>query len=128
MLQVTIEQQALEDYLLLDPTLKAAATQLLPERMAAPDIVTQVLSQLGSKAPQELWSLMHAEPPPACKPAKAAPAKGAAAAKSKPGVPALLNMRKWNLCHFCSCGQCLSHEHEQSAGSQSQALTSLTMP
>ena len=114
-LQVTVEQQALEDYLLLEPALKAAATQLLPERLAAPDIVTQVLSQLGSKPPQELWSLMHSEAPPAGKPAKAAPAKGAAAAKSKPGMPDAAcqpyGSASGTISVTCSVMRCWIHQH-----------------
>jgi len=83
--QVTVEQQALEDYLLSEPPLKAAASQLLSVRAASPDIVTQVLTQLSSKPPQELWSLIHADAAAAGKPAKAAPAKAPAAVKGKAG-------------------------------------------
>ncbi len=83
--QVTIEQQALEDYLLSDPPLKAAASQLLSVRAASPDIVTQVLTQLSSRPPQELWSLIHADAAAGGKPAKAAPAKAPAAVKGKAG-------------------------------------------
>ncbi|KAL0048239.1 hypothetical protein WJX82_010821 [Trebouxia sp. C0006] len=82
-IKVTVEQQALEDYLLLEPPLKAAASQLLSVRAASPDIVTQVLTQLSSKPPQELWSLIHADAAAGGKPAKAAPAKAPAAVKGK---------------------------------------------
>ncbi len=83
--QVTVEQQALEDYLLSDPPMKAAASQLLSVRAASPDVVTQVLTQLSSKPPQELWSLIHADAAAAGKPAKAAPVKAPAAVKGKAG-------------------------------------------
>ena len=85
-LQVTIEQQALEDYLLSEPTLKAAAAQLLPVSLTATDTVTLVLTQLSSKSPQELWSLMHTEAAATGRPSKAAAAKAPAAAKGKPGA------------------------------------------
>ena len=81
-----MEQQALEDYLLTDPAMKAAASQLLSIRLASADTVTQVLSQLGSKAPQELWNLIHMDSAPAGKGAAKAPAaKGPATTKGKPG-------------------------------------------
>lgn len=83
--QVTVEQQALEDFLLSDPPLKAAASQLLSVRAASPDIVTQVLTQLSSKPPQELWTLIHADAAAGGKPVKAASAKAPAAVKGKAG-------------------------------------------
>ena len=83
---MTVEQQALEDYLLTDPAMNAAASHLLATRLASADTVTQVLNQLGSKAPQELWTLIHADSAPAGKGAAKAPAaKGTAATKGKPG-------------------------------------------
>lgn len=84
-MQVTVEQQALEDYLLSQPSLKAAASQLLSARAASTDVVTGVLTQLSSRPPQELWGLIHADAAPAAKPGKAAPAKAPASAKAKPG-------------------------------------------
>ncbi len=81
---MTVEQQALEDHILTEPSLKAAASQLLQARAASPDTVTLVLSQLSSKPPQELWSLTHADAAPAGKAAKA-PAKAPAAGKGKTG-------------------------------------------
>lgn len=87
-MQVTIEQQALEDFLLTQPALKAAASQLLNARTASTDTVALVLSQLTSKPPQDLWALMHADSTAAGKPgakAAAAPAKP----KPKAGVSAL---------------------------------------
>lgn len=90
--QVTVEQQALEDYLLSEPALKAAVSQLLSVRAASPDIVTQVLTQLSSKPPQELWTLIHADAAAGGKPAKAAPAKAPAAAKGKAGELYHLNV------------------------------------
>jgi len=90
--QVTVEQQALEDYLFSDPPLKAAASQLLSVRAASPDIVTQILTQLSSKPPQELWSLIHADAVSGGKPAKAAPAKAPAAVKGKSGELYHLNV------------------------------------
>lgn len=88
-LQVTIEQQALEDYLLTEPALKTASSHLLAGRTTSPDIVTQVVSQLSSKAPQELWTLIHTDAVPAGKAAgKTAAAKAPAAVKGKPGSSA----------------------------------------
>ena len=89
---MTVEQQALEDYLLSEPPLKAAASQLLSVRAASPDVVTQVLTQLSSKPPQELWSLIHADAAAGGKPAKAAPAKAPAAVKGKAGELYHLNV------------------------------------
>ena len=113
--QVTVEQQALEDYLLTDPPLKAAASQILSVRAASPDVVTQVLTQLSSKPPQELWTLIHADAAAGGKPAKAAPAKALAAVKGKAGkfdhlnvtthmTRSLLPTTRWLLCnilHVC---------------------------
>ena len=83
---MTIEQQALEEYLLSEPALRTASASLLADRTASADIVTQVLSQLSSKGPQELWSLIHAEAAPTAKgAAKYVAAKPAAATKGKPG-------------------------------------------
>lgn len=85
-MQVTIEQQALEEYLLTEPTLKTASSPLLAGRTTSADIVTQVVSQLSSKGPQELWSLIHAEAAPAGKAAaKCSSAKTPAAVKGKSG-------------------------------------------
>lgn len=85
-LQVTVEQQALEEYLLLDPALRTVSSNLLAGRTPSADMVPQVLTQLSSKSPQELWSLVHADAAPAGKAAaKSASAKAAAAPKSKPG-------------------------------------------
>lgn len=84
---MTIEQQALEEYLLSEPALRTASASLLADRTASADIVTQVLSQLSSKGPQELWSLIHAEAAPTAKgAAKSVSAKTAAATKGKPGT------------------------------------------
>ena len=86
-LQVTIEQQALEDFLLTQPALKAAASQLLTARAAPSDTVAAVLSQLTSKTPQELWAIIHADATPAGKPG-AKPAAVPAKAKPKAGSAA----------------------------------------
>lgn len=81
-----MEQQALEEYLLLHPALRTASSNLLAGRTASADVVSQVLTQLSSKSPQELWSLVHAEATLAGKgAAKSASAKAAAVTKSKPG-------------------------------------------
>ena len=84
--QVTVEQQALEDYLLSEPSLKAAASQVLSARAAATDTATLVLTQLTSKPPPELWSLIHADAATPGKSGKAAPAKAPAPAKGKAGM------------------------------------------
>lgn len=81
-----MEQQALEEYLVIEPALRIASSHLLGGRTASADTVTQVLSQLSSKSPQELWTLIHADAVPAGKSAaKSASAKPAAATKGKPG-------------------------------------------
>jgi len=72
--------------------LHIAALVLLSVRAASPDIVTQVLTQLSSKPPQELWTLIHADAAAGGKPAKAAPAKAPAAAKGKAGELYHLNV------------------------------------
>ena len=85
-MQVTVEQRVLEEDLLTEPAIRAPASQLLASRTASADTVTQILSQLDTKPPQELWTLVHADSGPAGKgPSKAAAAKGPAAAKGKPG-------------------------------------------
>lgn len=85
---MTVEQQALEEYLLLDPALRTASSNLLAGRTASADMVSQVLTQLSSKSPQELWNLVHADAAAAGKgAAKSASAKAASPTKSKPGRP-----------------------------------------
>ena len=81
-----MEQQALEEYLLADPALRTASAHLLAGRTASADMVTQVLTQLSSKSPQELWTLIHADSAPVGKgAAKSASAKPGAVTKGKPG-------------------------------------------
>ena len=102
--QVTVEQQALEDYLLSDP-----ASQLLSVRAASPDIVTQVLTQLSSKPPQELWSLIHADAAAGGKLAKATPAKAPATVKGKAGKLYHLNVTIITICYFYHSYCCYCH-------------------
>ena len=81
-----MEQQALEEYLLMQPALRTASSNLLASRTASADMVTQVLTQLSSKSPLELWTLIHIDSAPAGKgTAKSASAKPAAVTKGKPG-------------------------------------------
>ena len=108
--QVTVEQQALEDYLLSQPSLKAAASQVLSARAAATDIVTLVLTQLTSKPPPELWSLIHADAATPGKSGKAAPAKTPAPAKGKAGMilpcSVLSTQTKDGVCKHLVSGTC----------------------
>lgn len=78
---MTVEQQALEDFLLTQPALKAVASQLLVNRT---DMSANVLSQLTSKPAPELWALIHTDSAPAGKPGTKAPA-AAVKAKGKAG-------------------------------------------